>query len=387
LSLRHLPRLVSGNTKGTVRPATARLLEHLCGHPITALLAPPKTATIENDDPAAELRQLLDASRRVDTATIALLHQQLDAIRRLDRQLGALVVRDELKAKIRQVEQLTTHSLAPGTREPLAALLSEMHTLAGWQALDLGHLTDSWHHYEKSRFAAAQSGSIPHQAHAAAEQAFVLLDTGATREAVELLENARQSAGTTAPRVLKAWLAAAHGESLAAHTERTASLDAFDRAADLIPNDPTGEKPYVALDAVHLARWRGHALARFGDPDAITTLTDALTRLDPSFVRAETALRVDLATAHAARGAHDESHSYAEHAARLAEQVGSARQRRRILILLSHHVAKSWGCPCSVYVYRFDIDHFQAAISQASRATSPSSSTADEDLAIEVMPS
>jgi hypothetical protein len=47
------------------------------------------------------------------------------------------------------------HSLAPGTREPLAALLSEMHTLAGWQALDLCDISDSWQHYEQSRSTAA----------------------------------------------------------------------------------------------------------------------------------------------------------------------------------------------------------------------------------------
>ncbi len=334
LSLRHLQRLISGRPLGPLRPATARLLEKIFGEPITALLAPPKTAiTGDGDNPASELRQLLDTARRVDSSTITLLHQQLDAIRRLDRQLGAVIVRDELNAKIRQVHRLTTHSLAPGTREPLAALLSEMHTLAGWQALDLGDLTQAWQHYEHSRSAAAQSDSIPHESHAAAEQAFVLIDATATGDAVDLLDHARRRADTTSPRVLRAWLAAAHGETLAAHGDQTASLHAFDRAAELLPSDPADERPYVALDTVHLARWRGHALARFGHPHAITVLTDALNRLDPSFVRAETALRVDLATAHAASGDRDEARDHADHAALLAAQVGSARQRRRLASL------------------------------------------------------
>jgi tetratricopeptide (TPR) repeat protein len=336
LSLRHLQRLVSGRPLGALRPATARLLEKIFGEPITALLAPPKTATTSNgDNPASELRQLLDTARRVDRSTIELLHQQLDAIRRLDRQLGAVVVRDELNAKIHQVQRLTTHSLTPGTRELLAGLLSEMHTLAGWQALDLGDLTQAWQHYEQSRSAAAQSDSSPHESHAAAEQAFVLIDASATGDAVDLLEDARRRADATSPRVLRAWLAAAHGEALAAHGDRTASLRAFDRAAELLPSDAADERPYVALDPVHLARWRGHALARFGDPDAITVLTDALHRLDPSFVRAETALRVDLATALAASGDRDETRDQVDHAAQLAEQVGSARQRRRIATLLA----------------------------------------------------
>lgn len=335
LSLRHLQRLVSGRTHSPLRPATARLLERLIGEPIATLLAPPTTVAEDGNNPASELRQLLDAARRVDRATITLLHQQLDAIRRLDRQLGAIVVRDELNAKIRQVQRLATHSLAPGSREPLAGLLSEMHTLAGWQALDLGDVPNSWQHYEHSRSAAAQSDSIPHESHAAAEQAFVLIDAGATRDAVDLLDGARRHADIGVPRVLRAWLAAAYGEALAAHGDRTASLYAFDRAAELLPGDPADERPYVALDAVHLARWRGHALARFGHPDAITVLTDALNRLDPSFVRAETALHVDLATAHAANGDRDEARTHADRAGTLARELGSTRQRRRLKELVS----------------------------------------------------
>ncbi|MGH3855295.1 MAG: hypothetical protein ACRDR6_17730 [Pseudonocardiaceae bacterium] len=335
LSLRHLQRLVSGQPLGALRPATARLLERLLGEPITTLLAPPRTVTDDSENPASELRHLLDTARRVDHSVITLLHQQLDAIRQLDRQLGAIVVRDELNTKIRQVHQLAAHSLAPGTREPLAALLSEMHTLAGWQALDLGDLPNSWQHYEHSRSAAAQSNSIPHETHAAAEQAFVLIDTDATHDAVDLLEGARRRADTAASSVLRAWLAAAHGEALAAHGDHTASLRAFDQAADLLPNDPAEDRPYVALDPVHLARWRGHALARFGHPDAITVLSDALDRLDPSFVRAETALQVDLATALAANGDQDGARDHADRAARLAAEVGSTRQRRRITSFLA----------------------------------------------------
>lgn len=334
LSLRHLQRLVSGRPLGALRPATARLLERLLGEPIATLLAPPRTVTDDNENPASELRHLLDTARRVDHSVITLLHQQLDAIRQLDRQLGAIVVRDELNAKIRQVHQLAAHSLAPGTREPLAALLSEMHTLAGWQTLDLGDLPHSWQHYEHSRSAATQSNSIPHESHAAAEQAFVLIDTNATRDAIDLLDGARRRADTAASSILRAWLAAAHGEALAAHGDPNASLHAFDRAAELLPDEPADDRPYVALDPVHLARWRGHALARFGHPDAITVLTDALSRLDPSFVRAETALRVDLATALAANGDQDEARTHADHAARLAAQLGSARQRRRVTTLL-----------------------------------------------------
>jgi tetratricopeptide (TPR) repeat protein len=349
LSLRHLQRLVSGKPVGALRPATARLLEQLLDAPIATLLAPPRTVAADDEDPTTELRQLLRAARRIDRSAITLLHEQLDVIRRLDRQLGAIVVRDELNAKIRQVHRLTSHSLAPGTREPLAGLLSEMHTLAGWQALDLGDVPGSWQHYEHSRSAAAQSNSVPHESHAAAEQAFVLIDAQETCDAVDLLDSARRRADASSPQILRAWLAAAHGEALAASGDQTASLHAFDQAAEFLPCELADQRPYVALDRVHLTRWRGHALARFGHPDAITVLTDALHQLDPSFVRAETALRIDLVTAHAAIGDHDEAREQADRARTLAETLGSARQRRRLqkLVTLSLGSSGSHGCASS----------------------------------------
>jgi hypothetical protein len=254
LSLRHLQRLVSGRPLGTLRPATARLLEHIFGEPIAALLAPPKTATV-GDDPASELRQLLDA--------------------------------------------------------------------------------EAWQHYGHSRSTAAESNSIPHESHAAAGQAIALREAGATGDAVDLLDSARRQAEPASPRVLRSWLAATHGETLVAHGDRTASLRAFDSAAELLPCDAADARPYVALDSVHLARWRGQALAQFGEPDAIAVLTDALNRLDPSSVRAEARTRISLATALAAHGDRDEARTHADHATQLATQVGSARLHRRSTTLLA----------------------------------------------------
>jgi len=332
LSLRHLQRLVTGRRSvESLQPATARLLERIFGESVSVLLAAPQPIPKTNDDTSDELCRTLDAARRVDRGVITLLDQQLNAIRRLDRQLGAIVVHDELTAKVRQVAQLAAHSLSPDTRMFLNALLSEMYTLAGWQALDMGDVAESWSHYEQSKSAAAQSGSVAYESHAIAEQTFVLIDAGQARDAVTLLDAARSRADRHAPLVLRSWLAAAHGEALAADGQRSDSLRAFDCAEALLPNgEAVSERPYVVLDSVHLARWRGHALARFGDPEAVDVLTGALDQLDPSFARAETALRVDLATALATAGERDEARNHAEWASALACQLGSIRQCRRL---------------------------------------------------------
>ncbi|WAL63765.1 hypothetical protein ORV05_22515 [Amycolatopsis cynarae] len=331
LSERNLKRLVAGRkpdgTSATrPRPATVRLLERIFETEIDRLLAPLHDTDEEAEN---ELRQMLNLVRRIDDSVLAVLHDQLNALRRLDRQFGA-VTHNEVVAKCRQIAQLFTHSLAPGTRAPLAALLSEISTLAGWQALDMGRPSEAWQHYEQAKSAGRESGLPAYEAHATAEQAFVLLDLDDNAAAVNLLEQARRQAEATASRALRAWLAAAHGEGLAANQQGSTALHTFDQAANLLPSEPPGDGPFVALDPTHLTRWRGHALARSGNPQATDVLTSALRELDPTFTRAETGLRIDLATALHAQDEPAAAAIHAERARSLAAAVGSVRQQRRL---------------------------------------------------------
>ena len=335
LSERHLKRLAAGRRPdgtpvGRPRPATARLLERMLGLTIDELLTQPDTALAVKPS-EHELRQRLSAARRVNAEVLALLQSQLTAVRRLDRQLGASTAHDEVATKIIQVNRLRSHSLTPGVRSQLAALLAEFGTLAGWQALDMGSVSDSWQFYERAKAAAAESGNAAFEVHCAAEQAFVLIEVNETTSAVELLDTTERRAQRASSRLLRSWLAAALGEALAADGQCSPSLRAFDRAAGLLPTDAaTADGPYVVLDAVHLARWRGHALARIGEPEAVDVLSAALSRLDPTFTRAETALRVDLATAFLTMGEHDHGRAHAARARALAVEIGSVRQQRRI---------------------------------------------------------
>jgi hypothetical protein len=51
----------------------------------------------------------------------------------------------------------------------------------------------------------------------------------------------------------------------------------------------TADGPYLGLDTVHLARWRGHALARVGDPEAVPVRMGAQRAHGAEFTRAEAA--------------------------------------------------------------------------------------------------
>lgn len=332
LSVRHLQRLVSGGASN-VRAATARLLEKIFNAHISELLSTPGNDRGEINEPADELRKMLSVSRRVDTTVVSVLRDQLDSIRVLDRRLGAVLAHEEVMVKVAQVERLRTFSLSPSVRSDLAALQSELSTLAGWQALDLGSPLKAWEHYEESKIAAAECDDPAYLVHSTAEQAFVLLDIGKSSEAVGVLEDLSSRVRTSSSRLHRAWLSAAIGEASAANGDRSASLRAFDVAESLLTDDEPIDGPYVALDETHLARWRGHALARLGEAEAVEVLTNALDRLDPSFARAETALRVDLATALAMTGERDEAHRQAALARSSATEIGSVRQQRRMAAL------------------------------------------------------
>ncbi|HVQ38261.1 MAG TPA: hypothetical protein VMS31_12050 [Pyrinomonadaceae bacterium] len=337
LSLRHLLRLASGmkadgSPLGTPRPATIDLLERIFGVSIGELLAPPRGAPA--DRASLELRQRLNASRNVDLAVIDLLREQLDGLRRLDRQMGAIVTYGEVQEKMGQVRLLQAHSLTPSVRSALAGVLSELGALAGWEALDQYDIGRSWDHHELAKQAAHEADSPGLLAHAVAQQAFILSEVGELRLAIAQLTGARSLVKRSAPRLLRAWLAAAHGEGLAAAGRRDAALRAFDAACALLPADPVDPTlPFLFLESVHLDRWRGHALARLGDVEAVGVLTSALERLDPTFTRAETSLRVDLVAALVATGQCAGARTHAERAERLAIEIGSVRQQYRIRAL------------------------------------------------------
>jgi tetratricopeptide (TPR) repeat protein len=168
-------------------------------------------------------------------------------------------------------------------------------------------------------------------AHAIAQQAFILTELGEVEAAVTQLAEARTVVKRSAPRLLRAWLAAAHGEGLATAGRRDEALRAFEAADMLLPADPVDPTlPFLFLQNGHLDRWRGHALATLGDVAASSVLTCALERLDPTFTRAEASLQVDLAMILTAMGEQDDAHVHAKRAEILATDIGSIRQRRRI---------------------------------------------------------
>lgn len=315
------------NGRSTVSAPYRRLFRDIYGRTNEELGFPADPET----DEAAELRSLLAVARSVDSETVALFRRQLENARSIDRKYGGITVLDQLRGSITQIEGMLRYSTTHGQRETLANVLTETSALAGWEALDRNAIKQAWDHHERAKAAAREAGAPILLAHSLAQQAFILIDIGEETAAVEQLGQARELANGTAPALLRSWLAAAHGEGLAAAGQRDGSLRAFEAADRLLPGDPIDPAlSFLFLGGAHLDRWRGHALSKLGERDAIEQLNDALPRLPASFVRARTGMLVDLAFAYAAAGDRDQALEHSRQARRLARQIKSDRQLRRL---------------------------------------------------------
>jgi tetratricopeptide (TPR) repeat protein len=317
------------NGKTAVSATYQRLLRDIYGLTNEELGFPP--APDDDNGEVEELRSRLAIARTVDADTVALFQQQVETARHVDRRFGGITVLDELRSHMDQIERLLGYSTMHGQRERLAGVLTEAAALAGWEALDRNAIRQSWDHHERAKAGAREAGSPLLLAHALAQQAFILIDIGEVSAAVEQLGEARTLAEHTSPALLRAWLAAAHGEGLAAANQRDEALRAFDSADELLPTDPVNvDLPFLFLAGGHLDRWRGNAMAKLGEPDAIDHLTNALPRLPQDFTRARAVMLVDLAYAYAAAGDRDAALTHARQAKRLAMQIKSDRQLRRL---------------------------------------------------------
>ncbi|MGZ3140944.1 hypothetical protein ACVDFE_02850 [Lentzea chajnantorensis] len=341
VSVRHVHRLVSGRRDdgsplGMPNAPLRRLLEDMMNVPVDRLLKPVQETISVSAEHDIELQARIAAGRNLDVDTVDLLRRKLDITRVIDRRLGASALLGELRGQIEQMERAKRDVLNQCVRSSLSEVLVDASALAGWQSLDQGLVSESWDHYDSVRVAAREANSPALEAYACAGQAVVLLDIGEVDAAVQLTEYARSIAKGKVPGLLFSWLTAGYGEACAANGKSQDCMRAFDEALRKMPaNIDSAEVPYLVFDSTHLARWRGSALARLGAREAIDVLSDVLKRLDPSFARAETALRVDLVQVFTVTGAKDEATAHVSRARLLATQIGSQRQHKRLTSLLA----------------------------------------------------
>jgi hypothetical protein len=281
--------------------------------------------------PVVDLGEMLTRASAVTPSAIADLQRQVDGLRALDRQLGSPAVVEPTRHLVQTMQDLMAHVFAGGIREALAVVLSDAVALNAWQLLNAGDVRQAWGLHNVARTAGLESGRPDLLAHAMGEQTYGLLDIGRPKDAVDLVEAAREVASNDVSPLLVAWLHAAAAEAYAAVGDASSCRSALNSASRTLPKDTDNtETPYLSLDEWHLERWRGNILAKLGDSSALDSLMVALDRTPSTYVRATGALHCDIAQSLGARDDRAGSLRHAQQARTLARQTGSIRQLRRI---------------------------------------------------------
>jgi tetratricopeptide (TPR) repeat protein len=251
----------------------------------------------------------------------------------LDRRLGTAALVQQTEVHVAQMQVVLERSVG-GKRADLAAALAAAAGLAGWQALDQGSIQRAWQMHDLARTAAHESGNATVLAHVTAQSAYVLLDANQGHLALQLIQSATEELGSKSPRLLSVWLAAAEAEAAAAVGGSHHARRQLDLAQKMLDGaDGAAELPYLMLNEAHLARWRGHCLARLGEFEAIEYLNVALERVGDS-VRAATGLHVDLAHAYRQAGQLVDARQQVRTAIEMARRFGSRRQQNRLRALM-----------------------------------------------------
>lgn len=291
-----------------------------------------ETPTVEADG-YADLMDRIDSARNVSLSMVKTFMDQTELLRTMDRQMGAASLVDQMTGHLAALEDALTFAVLPDTRRPVALALAGAATLGAWQALDTGSVERAWRNYELGKRAAQEAEEPMYLAHATAEQAYVLNEAGRPEMAVQLVREAQRLAGKQASPRLRAWLYAAEAELCAKAGLPDDCKRALDDAAACLPTGEEARDPdmlSIFLNGGHLARWRGNVLSLLGDDDALTSLYTGLETADPTFVRATSGLRCDLAQAHLVRGELSQAQEHLQQARLLANRTGSVRHRRRI---------------------------------------------------------
>ena len=238
-------------------------------------LAPKDPGPAATPGPVERMQARLAAAAAVDTEVIALWRTQLATAQLLDHRLGAAGAASAVRALLEQLDAVLPHLPDPDRHRPVAALLARACLLAGAQALDEGDPDSAFGRFVRAAELAEAAPDLATEA--AIGQAAALLEVGASRDALAVLEHAGVDV--------------AHPPSgfpveLIAHR----------------PDDPS--------------------------PDEVEHLAAALERSRSARERA--ALHAELARALDTAGRGDEAAAHAREARMLATRIGSRRVLRRL---------------------------------------------------------
>jgi hypothetical protein len=359
VSWRQLQRIAAGEIMRP-RPAVARVLADMFGHPVEELLGPPSTAKepvtvgdvvalnadvqrraflasvaaasmgVATSDPLSRLLDGLgtDVPRRVGTSEVAAVEAAADAYMGFDLarsgELAAVMARDAL----RWSTELLGMEMTEPTRERLSSAVALLADRLGWSIYDSGAAGDASRMLTFALNHAARGADRDLRAHVMLDLSTVTTDAGHPRDGVEILRAALGDERISAAE--RANLHAVCARHCAAAGQRDAGLRHVSLAEEALghADDMSGPEwaRRITYGPGHHDSAVGLALFALGDTRRTRQrLTSALANLDGGRTRTGLRCRIRLAVLDLQEG---ETHAAEAEGYRVIDEVTQVTSTR-----------------------------------------------------------
>ncbi|MFF5129855.1 multiprotein-bridging factor 1 family protein [Streptomyces syringium] len=256
---------------------------------------------------APALGALTPPSSEWDAGQAAVLRIATTAYRRLDATAPARQLSETVQGHMRLVQTVTAQVKDPAARARLAAVGSEVASLAGWLSWDMADQGSARTWYGAAIKAARRAGDPLLIAYQQGSLASFEVDAGNVAQGLSLIRGARRQLGAERPAIAAAWLSSLEAVAHAtAGDERAAdrALVASAAEATRLPMTEPPPWPWVfSFDERKVAAARVTCGARLARPRwVLTSVNDATAALSARHEKQRALLTLDVASGHMASG-------------------------------------------------------------------------------------
>jgi transcriptional regulator with XRE-family HTH domain len=265
---------------------------------------------------APALGAVAPARAEPDSGQAAALRVATTSYRRLDATLPARQLAETVLGHMRLVQTAAAQAGIVAARARLAAVASEVASLAGWLSWDMADHGSARTWYGTAIKAARRAGDPLLTAYQQGSLAQFEVEAGNVAQGLSLIRGARRQLGAERPAIAAAWLSAleavAHataGDERAADKALTASNT---EAARQNLEEPPPWPWVFAFDERKIAACRVTCGARLGRPRwVLSAVDDATAALSSGHEKQRALLGLDVASGHMAAGRLDTAFAFA----------------------------------------------------------------------------
>ncbi|MFD9862603.1 helix-turn-helix domain-containing protein [Streptomyces alboflavus] len=229
------------------------------------------------------------------------------AYRRMDATASARQLADTVQGHMRLVQTVASQAPDQASRAQLAAVGSEVASLAGWLAWDMADAGSARTWYGGAIKAARRSGDRLLIAYQQGSLAQFEVEAGNVAQGLSLIRTARRQLGGERPAVAAAWLSSVEAVAHATGGDERAAERALRASAAEVEQMPGEEPPpwpwVFAFDHRKVAAARVTCGARLARPRwVLASLDDATAALSSNHEKQRALLGLDVASGHMASG-------------------------------------------------------------------------------------